>query len=63
MPIFTWKNVETQAHTQKLVRYSIEIVKHLGITTAQLYELELVTKLHDIVKTEINETILLKKES
>ena len=55
------KNVETQAHTQRLVKYSIEIGKHLGFTTAQLDELELVTKLHDIGKIGISETILLKK--
>ena len=55
------KNVETQANTQRLVRYSIEIGKYLGFTTAQLDELELVTKLHDIGKIGISETILLKQ--
>ncbi len=55
------KNVETQAHTQRLVKYSIEIGKYLEFTTAQLDELELVTKLHDIGKIGISETILLKK--
>ncbi|SCJ36274.1 Cyclic di-GMP phosphodiesterase response regulator RpfG [uncultured Clostridium sp.] len=55
------KNVETQAHTQRLVKYSIEIGKYLEFTTAQLDELELVTKLHDIGKIGISETVLLKK--
>jgi diguanylate cyclase (GGDEF)-like protein/PAS domain S-box-containing protein len=57
------KNVETQAHTQRLVRYSIEIGKKLGFTTDQLNELELVTKLHDIGKIGVSEDILLKKEA
>ncbi|MDU1540201.1 MAG: diguanylate cyclase [Paeniclostridium sordellii] len=55
------KNVETQAHTQRLVKYSMEIGKYLEFTTAQLDELELVTKLHDIGKIGISETVLLKK--
>lgn len=55
------KNVETQAHTQRLVKYSMEIGKYLEFTTAQLDELELVTKLHDIGKIGIGETVLLKK--
>ncbi|MFR9070897.1 MAG: HD domain-containing phosphohydrolase [Paraclostridium sp.] len=57
------KNVETQAHTQRLVKYSMEIGKYLEFTTAQLDELELVTKLHDIGKIGISETVLLKKEN
>ena len=57
------KNVETQAHTQRLVRYDIEIRKKLGFTTDQLNELELVTKLHDIGKIGVSEDILLKKEA
>ena len=55
------KNVETQAHTQRLVKYSMEIGKYLEFTTARLDELELVTKLHDIGKIGISETVLLKK--
>lgn len=55
------KNVETQAHTQRLVKYSMEIGKYLEFRTAQLDELELVTKLHDIGKIGISETVLLKK--
>lgn len=54
------KNVETQQHTQRLVNYAIKIGKKLGFTTAQLNELELVTKLHDIGKIGISEEILLK---
>ncbi|MEG1131526.1 MAG: diguanylate cyclase [Romboutsia sp.] len=56
------KNVETQAHTQRLIKYAIEIGKKLGFTTAQLDELELVTKLHDIGKIGVSEDILLKKQ-
>lgn len=55
------KNVETQAHTQRLVKYSMEIGKYLEFRTDQLDELELVTKLHDIGKIGISETVLLKK--
>ncbi|MEG1131570.1 MAG: diguanylate cyclase [Romboutsia sp.] len=55
------KNIETQAHTQRLVKYSIAIGKKLGFTTSQLDELELVTKLHDIGKIGVSEDLLLKK--
>ncbi|CEI74139.1 MULTISPECIES: HD domain-containing phosphohydrolase [Romboutsia] len=55
------KNLETEQHTQRLTNYAIKIGKRLGFTTAQLDELELVTKLHDIGKIGISEEILLKK--
>ncbi|MGL5755262.1 MAG: HD domain-containing phosphohydrolase [Paraclostridium sp.] len=56
------KNVETQAHTQRLIKHAIEIGKKLGFTIAQLDELELVTKLHDVGKIGVSEDILLKKQ-
>lgn len=56
------KNVETEHHTQRLVKYAIEIGKKLGFTIAQLDELELATKLHDIGKIGISEEILLKTD-
>ena len=55
------KNLETEQHTQRLTNYAIKIGKRLGFTTAQLDELGLVTKLHDIGKIGISEEILLKK--
>ncbi len=54
------KNVETNEHTKRLVKYAIKIAKKLGFTTAQLDEVILVTKLHDIGKIGISEEILLK---
>lgn len=54
------KNVETEQHTYRLVKYALEIGRALGFTTSQLDELELVTKLHDIGKIGISEDILLK---
>ncbi len=54
------KNVETEYHTNRLVEYARKIGIKLGFTTAQLDELELVTKLHDIGKIAISEEILLK---
>lgn len=55
------KKLETKQHTQRLTNYAIKIGKRLGFTTAQLDELELVIKLHDIGKIGISEEILLKK--
>lgn len=55
------KNVETEQHTRRLVKYALRIGEVLGFTTAQLDELELVTKLHDIGKIGVSEDILLKK--
>lgn len=56
------KNVETEQHTLRLVKYALMIGKKLGFTTAQLDELELVTKLHDIGKIGVSEEILLKTD-
>lgn len=56
------KNVETEEHTKRLVKYAIEIGRKLNFTTAQLDELELATKLHDIGKIVISEDILLKPD-
>ena len=56
------KNVETEQHTKRLVKYAIKIGKNLGFTTAQLDELELITKLHDIGKIGVSEELLLKPQ-
>lgn len=55
------KNVETEEHTKRLVKHANKIGKKLGFTIAQLDELELVTKLHDIGKIGVSEKILLKQ--
>lgn len=54
------KKVETEQHTRRLVNYARQIGKVLRLTTSQLDELALVTKLHDIGKIGISEEILLK---
>lgn len=54
------KNVETEEHTKRLVKHANKIGKKLGFTIAQLDELELATKLHDIGKIGVSEEILLK---
>lgn len=54
------KNVETEAHTKRVVKYSLEMGKILGLDTGTLNELELVAKLHDIGKIGVPEAILLK---
>lgn len=54
------KNMETEQHTLRLLNYAKIIGKKLGMTIAELDELELVTKLHDIGKIGISEDILLK---
>lgn len=56
------KNVETEEHNKRLVKHAIKIGKRLGFTIAQLDELELVTKLHDIGKIGVSEEILLKSD-
>ncbi|MGL6107108.1 HD domain-containing phosphohydrolase [Romboutsia sp.] len=54
------KNMETQAHTERVVKYSLALGKILGFKIDELDELLLVAKLHDIGKIGINEEILLK---
>lgn len=54
------KNVETQAHTERVLNYSLKIGKALNLDHATLDELALVAKLHDIGKIGISESILLK---
>lgn len=55
------KNIETKDHTQRLLKYTINIGKRLGFNKDQIDELELVTELHDIGKIGINDSILLNK--
>ncbi|MDF2593888.1 MAG: diguanylate cyclase [Clostridia bacterium] len=54
------KNVETEKHTERMVNYSLAVGKLLDFRIAELDELVLVTKLHDIGKIGISEDILLK---
>lgn len=54
------KNMETEEHTERLVKYAQWIGKKLGLSLSELDELALVTRLHDIGKIGINEEILLK---
>lgn len=54
------KNLETQQHTQRMLNYSLKIGRRMSLKIAELDELTLVTKLHDIGKIGIREDILLK---
>lgn len=54
------KSVETEEHTERLVKNALKIGKKLRLTMAELDELILVAKLHDIGKIGISEEILLK---
>lgn len=54
------KNVETEAHTQRLVDNCLAIGRAMQLDLAVLDELVLVAKLHDIGKIGIPESILLK---
>ncbi len=54
------KNMETEKHTERLINYALQIGRTLKLSMDELYELELVTKLHDIGKIGISEEILLK---
>lgn len=53
------KHTETEAHTERVVKYAHIIGKALNFKIAQLDELYLVAKLHDIGKIGIKEDILL----
>jgi len=52
--------METEKHTERLINYALQIGRTLKLSMDELYELELVTKLHDIGKIGISEEILLK---
>ncbi|WP_459834396.1 sensor domain-containing diguanylate cyclase/phosphohydrolase [Clostridium carnis] len=54
------KNMETEAHTERVVKYAMKIGKELKFKISELDELILVAKLHDIGKIAISEEILLK---
>lgn len=56
------KSVETEEHTERLVKNALKIGKKLRLTMAELDELILVAKLHDIGKIGISEEILLKPD-
>ena len=54
------KHTETEEHTERVVKYAHIIGKALNFKIAQLDELYLAAKLHDIGKIGIKEEILLK---
>lgn len=54
------KNVETEAHTERVVKYCHEIAKVMELPEETMDELELVATLHDIGKIGIPDEILLK---
>lgn len=55
------KNLETNAHANRVVKYALAIGEKLRFKISQLDELTLVAKLHDIGKIGISEDILLKE--
>ncbi|GAA0687238.1 MULTISPECIES: sensor domain-containing diguanylate cyclase/phosphohydrolase [Clostridium] len=57
------KHTETEEHTERVVKYAYVIGKALNFKIAQLDELYLVAKLHDIGKIGIKEDILLKSDT
>jgi diguanylate cyclase (GGDEF)-like protein len=54
------KHSETEAHTMRIKKLSIELGKKIGLTKEKLDELELLSSLHDIGKIGIPEQILMK---
>lgn len=54
------KNLETNEHAQRVVKYAFAIGRKLDFKISELDELVLVAKLHDIGKIGISEDILLK---
>ncbi|MCQ2020327.1 bifunctional diguanylate cyclase/phosphohydrolase, partial [Clostridium butyricum] len=54
------KSYETEEHSNRVVKYSIEIGKRVSLSMSAMDELILVAKLHDIGKIGIDEAILLK---
>lgn len=54
------KSYETEEHSNRVVKYSIEIGKRVSLSMSAMDELILVAKLHDIGKIGIDEAISLK---
>lgn len=54
------KNLETNEHAQRIVKYALAIGEKIDFKLSQIDELVLVAKLHDIGKIGISEDILLK---
>lgn len=54
------KSFETKAHTQRMTRLVRKLGENMNLPSAELDELEIATRLHDIGKIGIREEILLK---
>ena len=54
------KNMETELHTERVVELSYKLGKLLDFKVAELDELVIAARLHDIGKIGVNEKILLK---
>lgn len=54
------KSVETEEHTERVLKNAIEIGRKLSLSVSEMDELMIVAKLHDIGKIAISEEILLK---
>ena len=54
------KSLETEEHTDRVLKHSLIIGKRLSLPISVMDELTIVAKLHDIGKIGINEEILLK---
>ena len=57
------KSYETEEHSNRVVKYAVEIGKLLGLPLSEMDELILVASLHDIGKIGIDESILLKSSN
>lgn len=57
------KSYETEEHSNRVVKYSVEIGKLLALPLSEMDELVLVANLHDIGKIGIDESILLKSSN
>lgn len=56
------KSLETEQHTERMVRSSVIIGNKMNLSPSNMDELVLATKLHDIGKIVIDEDILLKPD-
>jgi putative nucleotidyltransferase with HDIG domain len=54
------KDPYTQGHSVRVAQYSVTIAKELGMTAAEIEEIEIAGILHDIGKIGISDTILTK---
>lgn len=54
------KSLETKEHTQRMTKLAAKLGKKMKLSIAQLDELEIATRLHDIGKIGIGEDVLLK---